>query len=119
MPVRSSTSSVLRWPDAATADRALRRWAAGIADTHPGILRVGYIGSYARGDWGPGSDLDVLVVVERSPERFERRSAAWDTTALPVPVDLMVYTRAEWERLDPRSRFARMVAREAVWVYPR
>jgi hypothetical protein len=50
---------------------------------------------------------------------FERRSAGWDTTAFPVPVDLMVYTRAEWERLDPQSRFARMVAREAVWVYVR
>ena len=68
---------------------------------------------------GPGSDLDVLVVVEQSSESFERRAAAWDTTALPVPVDLMVYTKAEWERLDPQGRFGRMVAREAVWVYVR
>jgi predicted nucleotidyltransferase len=119
MPVRSSTSSVLRWPDRATVDAALRGWAGALAGTDPAVLRIGYVGSYARGDWGPGSDLDVLLVVESSPEEFTRRPATVDTTGLPVPVDLMVYTRAEWERLDPRSRFARMVAREAVWVFAR
>lgn len=116
MPVRSSTSSVLRWPDAGVVGRAVRRWAARVAAERPGVLRVGYIGSYARGDWGPGSDVDILVVVESSPERFERRAAAWDTTELPVPADLLVYTKDEWDRLDPQGRFGRMVARETVWV---
>jgi len=119
MPVRSSTSSVLKWPDRPTVVGALRRWATALAETYPIVLRIGYVGSYARGDWGPGSDLDVLLVVESSPEEFTRRPAAWDTTGLPVPVDLMVYTRAEWEHLDPQSRFARMVAREAVWIFAR
>jgi hypothetical protein len=33
-----------------------------------------------------------------------RRTAGWDTTRLPVPADLLVYTRAEWEALPARPR---------------
>jgi len=37
-------------------------------------LRIGYFGSYARGDWGVGSDLDLLVIVTAAEEAFEKRS---------------------------------------------
>jgi hypothetical protein len=41
-------------------------------------------------------------------------------TGLPVPADLLVYTREEWERLQAEGgRFARTVAREAMWLFPR
>ena len=117
MPVRSLTSPVLRWPDAKTVDAAVRRWAEEAARQHEGILRIGYIGSYARGDWGVGSDVDLIMVVERSDQPFVSRAAAWDTTGLPVPADLMVYTHDEWQALDPHTRFARTIAHEAVWVW--
>lgn len=73
MLVRSLTSSILRWPDAATVDRALRRWAREMARQRPELRRVGYFGSYARGDWGPGSDLDVVVVIASSAQLMARR----------------------------------------------
>ena len=83
------------------------------------MVPIGYFGSYARGDWGPGSDLDMILIVQGSEEAFERRAARWDTTALPVPVELLVYTTAEWEGLAQRSRFYQTVMREAIWVYVR
>lgn len=52
MPVRSLNSSVLRWPDARAVEAALQHWAKTTAQTHPEVLRIGYFGSYARGDWG-------------------------------------------------------------------
>ena len=104
MPVRSSSSSVLRWPDAATVVGALRGWAKAMAPAHPEVRAIGYFGSYARGDWGVGSDLDVVLLVDRSDEPFQRRGARWDTTRLPVPVDLLVYTVEEWERLGREGR---------------
>lgn len=61
MPVRSLDSSVLRWPDATTVHQAVCRWAREAARTRPEVLRVGYFGSYARGDWGVGSDLDLYL----------------------------------------------------------
>ncbi len=117
MPVRSLSSPVLRWPDAREVDQTLRLWAGRAAGSSREVIRIGYFGSYARGDWGPGSDLDIVIVVERSDEPFERRSARWDTTRLPVPADVLVYTREEWERLSRTRAFHRRVKREAVWVH--
>lgn len=100
MPVRSLNTSVIRWPDAAEVIASLRRWAEQTNRTHPEIVRVGYLGSYARGNWGVGSDLDVVLVVQSSEKPFIERSAAFDTNSLPVPVDLLVYTKDEFERLS-------------------
>lgn len=120
MPVRSLSSPVLTWPDAHAVDFAVRRWAGEIAQRRHGVLRIGYFGSYARGDWGVGSDLDVVIVVEQDPHPFERRAGDWDTTELPVPADVLVYTRQEWEALSVSGdRLARILKHEAVWVFLR
>lgn len=118
MPVRSLNSSVLRWPEARVVDQAVRRWAERMAQQQPGVLRIGYIGSYARGDWGVGSDVDIVVIIERATLPFERRATQWDATELPVPADVLVYTLDEWQALDRQGRFYQTVMREAVWVYP-
>lgn len=118
MPVRSLNSSVVVWPDRPTVEAALCRWTEEVAGARPELRRVGYFGSYARGDWGVGSDLDVVLVVTGADLPFARRAAAWDLTRLPVPADALVYTEDEWQRLDPASRFARVLAREVVWVWP-
>ncbi len=36
---------------------------------------------------------------------------------LPVPIELLVYTKAEWERLPQEGRFYRTVMQETIWVY--
>lgn len=118
MPVRSLRSSVLVWPDASQVDAAVRAWASRLTAERFDVRRIGYYGSYARGDWGPGSDLDVVLVVASASEPFIRRPIEWDLTELPVPADLLVYTEDEWRSLDPDSRFARTIAREVIWVYP-
>ena len=72
MPVRSLNSSVLKWPDAKTVDAAARRWAEKIAQDKKYVLKIGYFGSYARGDWGVGSDLDLIIIVENNRLRNAR-----------------------------------------------
>lgn len=116
MPVRSLNSFVLRWPDAATVRAAGRAWAVGNA-RRPEVLRIGIFGSYARGNPGVGSDLDLVAVVRNSDLPFPRRAALWDTTELPVPAELLIYTEAEWERLQATGgRFARMLAETVDWL---
>ncbi|MEM3658333.1 MAG: nucleotidyltransferase domain-containing protein [Candidatus Hadarchaeum sp.] len=112
-------SSVLKWPNAEAVDRAVRRWAQEIAHKRPEIIRIGYFGSYARGDWGVGSDLDLIVVVEQPQLPPIERACEWDVTELPVPVDLVIYTENEWESLAERGRFGKMLRQETVWVYER
>ncbi|OFV87254.1 MAG: hypothetical protein A2V74_11930 [Acidobacteria bacterium RBG_16_70_10] len=118
MPVRSSTTSVLRWPDGGSVERALREWASREVPRHPGLLRLGYFGSYARGDWGVGSDVDLVAVVSESAEPLERRALGWDLLDLPVPAEILVYTQAEWKKLIRGSgRFAQTLRHEVRWLF--
>lgn len=117
MPVRSLSSSVLAWPDARTVDDAVRQWATRVGAQDPSVSRIGYFGSYARGDWGVGSDLDVVVVVEDGADATRRGASAWDMTVLPVPTDLLVFTVSQWQALVPQSRMGRMLRDETIWVY--
>ncbi len=118
MPVRSLNSSVLVWPDRQHVDQAVRAWAAPIARQRGDVRRIGYFGSYARGDWGVGSDLDLIAVVERADAPFERRALAWPIEALPVPAEILVYTDAEWQLLLARGdRFAAVLTHEVLWIW--
>jgi len=83
------------------------------------VIRIGYFGSYARGDWGVGSDLDLIVVVEGADMPYTDRLKEWDVTGLPVPADLLVYTEKEWDLLLEKGRFGKTLRQETVWVYDR
>lgn len=118
MPVRSLSSSVFKWPDLKTVQQAVQAWAGELAQSHPSIVRVGYFGSYARGDWGVASDLDLILIMDRCEQPFWRRSLEIDCARLPVPVDLLIYSQEEWQAMAARGeRFYRMVAHEVTWVY--
>ncbi len=56
-------------------------------------------GSHARGDAGPDSDLDFLVVVpESSHPRYTRSVEARRLVGdISAPKDIVVLTRQEWE----------------------
>ena len=117
MPVRSLRSSVLKWPDRRTVEEAAAAWAVRERLRHPGLIRLGWFGSYATGVAGVGSDLDLVAVVESSAEPFERRALGWDLGPLPVPAEILIYTRDEWECLNREGgRFARTLRREARWL---
>jgi uncharacterized protein len=117
MPVRSSTSSVLKWPDRTTVDAAARRWAEQQSAQHPELVRLGYFGSYARGDWGVGSDLDLIAIVSEAARPLVERALDWDLSALPVPAEILMYTATEWDRLRKEGRrLPREIDAQCRWV---
>lgn len=117
MPVRYLSSRVLRWPSQAVVGESVRRWAHLERERRPDLQRIGYFGSYARGDAGVGSDLDLVAVIRDTETPFERRGIDWDLSSLPVPAEILIYTEAEWDNLqEAGTRFARMLEREAVWL---
>src|SRR2546426_11793719 len=85
LPVRSLSSSVVVWPDRAAVESALRLWAEEAARIRPELVRVGYFGSYARDDWGVGSDLDVVLVVAGGGPPPPRRPGPWGLPPVPRP----------------------------------
>lgn len=95
----------------------MRTWAVELGDADTNVTRIGYFGSYARGNWGVGSDVDLLVLLRESGQPFGERSVS-PRPRLPVPADLLVYTLDEWRRMIEQPGFAQTANREAVWVYP-
>ena len=86
-----------------------------------GVERAVAFGSYARGDADGYSDLDLVVVMETPlPPTGRGRALLPLVTALPVSVDLLVYTPEEFRRLSRAGRgiFARL-AEEGRSIYER
>ena len=120
MPVRSLNSAVFKWPDREAVLAAARAWAGSLSLCDPSVRSVFCVGSCARGDWGVGSDLDLVAVVDSSEKPFQRRSVDWDLNSLPVQADLLVYPQEEWERLQKEGgRFAGTLAAEGLWLFSR
>jgi len=83
-------------------------------------LKIYLFGSYAWGNPTEGSDVDLLVVVEKSEERklkrpFEGHMALWD---LSVSKDIIVYTKKEFENSisDPMT-FAYKINNDGKLLY--
>lgn len=93
---------------------------SGVSTRCDGLLAVGYFGSYTRGDWGVGSDLDLIVVLEQSQSPFGHRSVPMENGLQPVPVDMLIYARSELEETMQRGgRFPTTLRAEAEWVWRR
>jgi len=96
---------------------ALKLWAIKTKAGHPELQKLGYFGSYAVGNWGVGSDLDIIAILGASSKPFEKRLLSWDLSELPVPADLLMYTSAEWHKLElENNRFWQTIQREIVWL---
>ena len=77
-------------------------------------------GSKARGDAGPESDLDVLLLVKdwaAGRKRALRRVGYLLAAATDVVPSILAYTRGEWEqRKQSGSPFRRAVERDGVRI---
>lgn len=101
-------------PDPKIIDELVRRI---VEIVHP--LRIILFGSAARGNLGPNSDLDVLVVM---PDGVHRRRTAQllyrQITGLRVPFDILVATPTDLEKhRDNIGLIYRTVLREGKEVY--
>ena len=112
---RSSPSSAgATYLDKARRIDELRQTARRAWTQLPSIQRMILFGSLAAGTPTPHSDADILVIVDRSPERASRDrvpALLQAMSPLPCPVDLFVLTNDEMERAQ-RDRDA--LVREAL-----
>jgi predicted nucleotidyltransferase len=91
-------SAGIVWVDRARVLNEARAVARALRERHPEIQRITLIGSFARGEGGPRSDLDLVVFVQSTPLAPRERVAHYAPTSAR-PVDLVVYTEEEVERM--------------------
>ncbi|HEV8657299.1 MAG TPA: nucleotidyltransferase domain-containing protein [Thermoanaerobaculia bacterium] len=116
MPKRSSNSRVLVWPKKDEVIAALHAWALKEREENPTVVRIGYFGSLAHGQYGVGSDADVVIIVKESAREWMDRPLDFNIRGIPVNVDLLVYTEEEWQNITRRGdRFAEEM-KAVVWM---
>ena len=82
--------------------------------------RIYLFGSAARGDAGPESDFDLMVVVpdETPREVLETRGIFQALMDIDAPIDVLVWTRHEFDkRLHLRVSFPSTIVQEGKLVY--
>jgi predicted nucleotidyltransferase len=100
-------------------DPVLNRIVARLVDTyHP--ERIYLFGSRGRGDSGPDSDYDLMVVVsDDAPRQLRRAALAYEALwELHTAVDVLVWTRDAFDsRLHLRASLPSTVQRDGTLVY--
>lgn len=90
-----------------------------IAQRHPGVLRILLFGSFARGDYGVRSDLDLLIIVKKSAESQPERIQRFLEHAPAYPTDMLVYTDEELRsRVSGKDPFLARILRESIQLWP-
>lgn len=79
------------------------------------VLAVVCFGSWARGEAGVGSDVDVLVVLRESDQPFLEGIDQYRPETFPVDLDLFPYTLAEIRQGQPLARTALQTG-TVLWV---
>ncbi|VUT26411.1 MAG: Nucleotidyltransferase domain protein [Candidatus Methanolliviera sp. GoM_oil] len=74
--------------------------------------KVYLYGSFARGEIHEGSDIDLMIVGDFKERFFERIGKILEMTDLPV--EPLVYSVKEFERMREENSFIKEVMREAV-----
>jgi predicted nucleotidyltransferase len=97
--------------------RSMTELASRLFRDHPELEEIVVFGSFEQGNYAPGSDLDVLLVLTDSPRPIRDRHALYLPDAFPVPLDLFPFTRAELAVRDPSPIIE--AARRSRWRYRR
>ena len=100
MPEKSSNSVRIIFADKAKVLNRLREYADQIKRTRPEVEKICLFGSYATDTFGPSSDVDLLLVLRHSSERFLDRIPGYLPDNLPVCCDVFPYTQKEIERMQ-------------------
>lgn len=81
-------------------------------------LKVILFGSFARGDFHAGSDIDLLIVKETDLPFTERPAEVLRLCQYTLPLEPLVYTPGELERMcREENAFILSILREGVVLY--
>jgi len=117
MPKKSLNSVKKKSVDRDIVIDRLKEWAFQLAERHQEILKIGYFGSYARDDYTPSSDLDILIVVKSSEKPPHKRFLDYAIECFPVGCEIFVYTEEELEKKrEFKKGWIHTILSEVQWI---
>ena len=109
---------MLRWPSAAQVLQEAGCWADHQRRGNPDLLGAGLFGSYGRGDAGVGRDLDLALILRDCSEPVWEWLRRWNTGALPLACDPLVYSLQEWRTLPQwNPSLAVVLSQDTRWLW--
>lgn len=80
--------------------------------------RIILFGSFARGDFNEGSDIDLIVISDWKEDFLDRIKTLMDMNDLNLPIEPIGYTEEEFEEMvKRRNPFILNVLEEGVIIY--
>ena len=118
MPVKLLNSAVLKWPEKNKVLNEAKLWAKSMGLGDDNIVKIYCFGSICKGTWGVGSDLDIAIIIKKTTVPFISRASLYDSSAISVPTDILVYTQAEITKLSKeKSRFMDEIEKRSLLLY--
>jgi len=82
------------------------------------LKKIIIFGSFARGDYHKGSDLDLVIVGEFKERFIDRIGKIIELNESDLEIDVMVYTEEEFQKMIKERRpFIEQVLDEGIVVY--
>jgi len=82
------------------------------------LKKIIIFGSFARGDYHKGSDLDLIIVGEFKERFIDRIGKIIELNDSDLEIEAMVYTEEEFQRMiQERRPFIEQVLEEGIVVY--
>jgi hypothetical protein len=112
--------SELCWPDNfinRKSDKIVKRFINLIIKKF-NLKKIIIFGSFARGDYHKGSDLDLIIVGEFEERFIERSGKIIELNDSDLEIDVMVYTEEEFQKMvQERRPFIEQALEEGIVVY--
>ncbi len=91
-----------------------------LAAARPEILEVSLFGSLVRGNYGPGSDADLFILLKEDRRRFTDRMGDFlaHFSGAEIPVEVFPYTEEEVSQMEGNG-FIRTIRREKLVLFER
>ena len=82
------------------------------------LKKIIIFGSFARGDYHKGSDLDLIIVGEFKERFIDRIGKIIELNESDLEIDVMVYTEEEFQKMIKERRpFIEQALEEGIVVY--
>jgi predicted nucleotidyltransferase len=116
MRQKSSSSVRVFFADKDKILLQVKQYSKKLKRNHPEVEKVGLFGSYVTDEYGPASDVDLLIVLQNSSKRFIDRIPDFLPSDIQVSCDCFPYTVDEINRMkDEGDPWILHVLEEAVW----
>ena len=94
----------------------VEEYSRNLKKNHPEVEKVGLFGSYAVDEYGPASDVDLLIILKSCSKRFIDRIPDFLPNDIEVSCDCFPYTIDEINRMsNDYNPWILHVLKEAVW----